>query len=262
MSHQICTADHECIAQSGPLSHTRSETDTLAFPLARSQLSEVTPRFVRSQLEQRLGFMKDELASQKKEISSAIQEALADMQVREHHAHGTAVAVDRSVAQDHNDIRSADMTTTVLFLPLSLVPSVVQSGVKSEPAPVASFSALSSTPAATPASRSAESQKQLNASKKRALSAAAGDEDDFDSDDDGAAKRRKSEASNGPHVTVVGAPDPNTVKLSDNKRIEVRVFKKMVLIDIRETYTDKTSGEEKPGKKGQTDKHRGTTPIQ
>ncbi|KAJ7084415.1 transcriptional Coactivator p15-domain-containing protein [Mycena belliarum] len=40
------------------------------------------------------------------------------------------------------------------------------------------------------------------------------------------------------------------IELGKNKRVTVRSFKGTTLIDIREFYTDKTSGEQKPGKKG------------
>ncbi|TYJ57041.1 hypothetical protein B9479_002320 [Cryptococcus floricola] len=39
-------------------------------------------------------------------------------------------------------------------------------------------------------------------------------------------------------------------KLSDYRRVTVRTFKGKTLIDIRETYKDKASGEMKPGSKG------------
>lgn len=42
----------------------------------------------------------------------------------------------------------------------------------------------------------------------------------------------------------------NYVELGKNKRATVRLFKGIPLIDIREFYTDKASGEDKPGKKG------------
>ncbi|WVQ72746.1 hypothetical protein IAR50_002306 [Cryptococcus sp. DSM 104548] len=39
-------------------------------------------------------------------------------------------------------------------------------------------------------------------------------------------------------------------KLSEYRRVAVRTFKGKTLIDIRETYKDKTTGEMKPGSKG------------
>ncbi|KAJ3487413.1 hypothetical protein NLI96_g3566 [Meripilus lineatus] len=40
------------------------------------------------------------------------------------------------------------------------------------------------------------------------------------------------------------------VDLGKRKRATVRTFNKMVLLDIREFYEDRTTGNEKPGKKG------------
>ena len=81
-------------------------------------------------------------------------------------------------------------------------------------------------------------QKQLNDKKRRALDAAAGD-DDVDEDGQRAppsnAKRPRGDegASSG--------GDPSSVQLGQNKRIEVRSFKGMVLIDIREMYIVRTT---------------------
>lgn len=89
----------------------------------------------------------------------------------------------------------------------------------------------------------------MNASKKRALSQAAGDEEE-DFIDDGESRSKKAKSSSSSSSLPPQGSDPNVVQLGASKRIEVRKFKGMVLIDIRETYIDKTSGEERPGKKG------------
>lgn len=44
--------------------------------------------------------------------------------------------------------------------------------------------------------------------------------------------------------------DESTFELSGKRRVTVRKFRSSVLIDIREYYEDKASGEERPGKKG------------
>lgn len=138
----------------------------------------------------------------------------------------------------------------VSLFPLSFS---LQQSVKAEPtaATPASFSALSTSSATSGnGSRSSDSQRELNASKKRALSAAAGDDDeDFNQLDDTPAVKR-GKGNNGTSQSAGGGGDPNIVQLGGQKRVEARTFKNMVLIDIREMYTDKTSGEERPGKKG------------
>ena len=43
---------------------------------------------------------------------------------------------------------------------------------------------------------------------------------------------------------------PHTFQLSNKRRITLRQFKSSLLVDIREFYEDRVSGEELPGKKG------------
>jgi len=47
-----------------------------------------------------------------------------------------------------------------------------------------------------------------------------------------------------------GDQEAGVLELEGNKRVSVREFKGMALIDIREYYKDKASGDLKPGKKG------------
>ena len=44
--------------------------------------------------------------------------------------------------------------------------------------------------------------------------------------------------------------EESTFELSGKRRVTVRKFRSSILIDIREYYEDKSSGEERPGKKG------------
>lgn len=44
--------------------------------------------------------------------------------------------------------------------------------------------------------------------------------------------------------------EESSFELSGKRRVTVRKFRSSVLIDIREYYEDKASGEERPGKKG------------
>lgn len=44
--------------------------------------------------------------------------------------------------------------------------------------------------------------------------------------------------------------DEPTFELSGKRRVTVRKFRSSILIDIREYYEDKASGEDRPGKKG------------
>ncbi|KAF7361867.1 PC4-domain-containing protein [Mycena venus] len=61
------------------------------------------------------------------------------------------------------------------------------------------------------------------------------------------AKTEDSEAG----CTVEVSPDGEKyINLGKNKRATVRNFKGATLLDIREFYVDKESGESKPGKKG------------
>ncbi|KAF7376171.1 Activated RNA polymerase II transcriptional coactivator p15 [Mycena sanguinolenta] len=63
------------------------------------------------------------------------------------------------------------------------------------------------------------------------------------------AKAENSEDS-GETKVEVSADGEKFINLGKNKRATVRSFKGATLIDIREFYVDKASGETKPGKKG------------
>ncbi|WWC94020.1 hypothetical protein V866_000858 [Kwoniella sp. B9012] len=72
----------------------------------------------------------------------------------------------------------------------------------------------------------------------------------------GRPKNKKSKSSNskessGGEVEIEENEDGDSFfKLSEYRRLTVRTFKGKVLIDIRETYKDKSTGQIKPGAKG------------
>jgi len=122
-------------------------------------------------------------------------------------------------------------------------------GVKQEtpePGAPTSFSSLSESSPPSPPSAKKQAQLERNAGKKRQLAAAAGedDEDEGDELEDRSVKKSKPSA---PSDAASGSGD---IRLAHNRRVEVRKFKGLSLIDIREVYVDRSSGEEKPGKKG------------
>ncbi|KAF5836366.1 transcriptional Coactivator p15-domain-containing protein [Dunaliella salina] len=93
-----------------------------------------------------------------------------------------------------------------------------------------------------------------NTVEKFLETAGAGDEesegDDDEADEGGSAKRKAGSQGqpDGKRTKVEG--DSYTLALSGMKKLAVRTFKGKVLIDFREYYKDKSTGEEKPGKKG------------
>ncbi|KAK7057166.1 PC4-domain-containing protein [Favolaschia claudopus] len=67
------------------------------------------------------------------------------------------------------------------------------------------------------------------------------------------AKSKKASADSGTKTkakTKTEDSDETVFDLGKNKRVTVKNFKGNTLIDIREFYVDKTSGDVKPGKKG------------
>ncbi|WVQ67835.1 uncharacterized protein L199_006040 [Kwoniella botswanensis] len=64
-------------------------------------------------------------------------------------------------------------------------------------------------------------------------------------------KSFNSKESSGGEVEIEENDDGDSFfKLSEYRRLTVRTFKGKVLIDIRETYKDKSTGQIKPGAKG------------
>ena len=51
-------------------------------------------------------------------------------------------------------------------------------------------------------------------------------------------------------VNTANSNDESSFELSGKRRVTVRKFRSSILIDIREYYEDKASGEDRPGKKG------------
>ncbi|WVF71626.1 hypothetical protein IAT40_006434 [Kwoniella sp. CBS 6097] len=84
---------------------------------------------------------------------------------------------------------------------------------------------------------------------------------DPDEDEDGPSseppKSKKSKTSNaagketaGGGLIEINAEGDKFIKLSEYRRITVRKFKGKTLVDFREVYKDKSTGEMKPGAKG------------
>ncbi len=51
-------------------------------------------------------------------------------------------------------------------------------------------------------------------------------------------------------ITTTAGTDSSAVELGNKRRVTVSAFKNMTLVNVREYYDDKTTNEEKPGKKG------------
>jgi hypothetical protein len=64
-----------------------------------------------------------------------------------------------------------------------------------------------------------------------------------------AAKRERDEQADEP-LTKKNGEGESYWEISAARRATVRKFKKTILVDVREYYADKASGESKPGNKG------------
>jgi hypothetical protein len=183
-------------------------------------LDSLTPKSVRAALEVRLGYSPGELESHKKQIGQAIKEALARIQPQQ-----------PKPAEDEVDEHAA-------------IPAASASGTAAVAGsvPFASLPALPGVPLA---------QSSSNAGKKRQAPASDDDDGDEGEDDEeeGAASKR-ARAADGSAAAVAVSSTPGRFKIGPTRQVEVRKFKGQILVDIRETYIDKTSGEEKPGSKG------------
>ena len=78
---------------------------------------------------------------------------------------------------------------------------------------------------------------------------------EYESSSQGNEDNSKKSASSSPIKSKFTTPTSNgdgeaTFELSGKRRVTVRKFRSSTLIDIREYYEDKASGEERPGKKG------------
>lgn len=75
-----------------------------------------------------------------------------------------------------------------------------------------------------------------------------------DSDEESTAENTASislkSTSNKAKEPTTTSCDESTFEISGKRRVTVRKFRSSVLIDIREYYEDKASGEDRPGKKG------------
>ncbi|KAL8645267.1 MAG: hypothetical protein Q9210_006806, partial [Variospora velana] len=110
-------------------------------------------------------------------------------------------------------------------------------------------------------SRPSTAKGNKSTNKKKRQSAAIVDNNE--SNDDGSAdapkpkkKKMKAEATTGKKggdggfFETCDADFPDHEKLSNNRRITISDFKGKTMVDIREYYEDKSTGEMMPGKKG------------
>lgn len=72
---------------------------------------------------------------------------------------------------------------------------------------------------------------------------------DYDSPEPSASQQNDNSKTTTSSKSVTNS-DESYFELSGKRRVTVRKFRSSVLIDVREYYEDKASGEEKPGKKG------------
>ncbi|OCF36682.1 hypothetical protein I316_01278 [Kwoniella heveanensis BCC8398] len=109
--------------------------------------------------------------------------------------------------------------------------------------------------------RDSDEEDEEDVRSKKPSSSRATAKVDPDEDEDGSSeppkikqKSKTSTAKDGKNVREAtietNAEGDKFIKLSEYRRITVRTFKGKTLIDIRETYKDKNSGEMKPGAKG------------
>ncbi|KAK6910264.1 hypothetical protein L486_00073 [Kwoniella mangroviensis CBS 10435] len=97
------------------------------------------------------------------------------------------------------------------------------------------------------------SEGKPDASTKASSSKRAKDQDDNEGIEPKSKKSKSSDnkETSGGEVEIEENEDGDSFfKLSEYRRLTVRTFKGKVLIDIRETYKDKSTGQIKPGSKG------------
>ena len=78
-------------------------------------------------------------------------------------------------------------------------------------------------------------------------------EDYVNSDSEGGEDERNESVENNSPIRSGESKtkmEEGTFELSGKRRVSVRKFRSSILIDIREYYEDKASGEDRPGKKG------------
>lgn len=77
------------------------------------------------------------------------------------------------------------------------------------------------------------------------------EEDDEDLESEEVQKKAKTSTSTTKPTKVAGKSNDDVVfDIGNMKKVTVSVFKGRVLVNIREFYEDKTTGEHKPGSKG------------
>lgn len=92
--------------------------------------------------------------------------------------------------------------------------------------------------------KKAEKKKEEKKRKKKADS-----DSDSDSDNDSKKAKKKKKAKEEVEDGVE-LDDEDRAELGREKKLDVRMFKGRLFIDLREYYTDKSDGKVKPGKKG------------
>jgi len=99
------------------------------------------------------------------------------------------------------------------------------------------------------AERKKKKKQKMEAKKKEEKKKRKAEESDS-SDSEAENKKKKKKKKEKATEEGVELDEEGRVDLGRDKLMDVREFKGKLLVDIREFYTDRSSGEKKPGKKG------------